>query len=259
MSIANRTGGVIVVSPLMPIPRPNMWLDSSRMLGLSDGNAVTDWYDISGNGNHATQATANNKPTYKTGIINSLPAILFQADAYGKSLNIPLNLIRNVSGASIFIVSRILAESGGNNRRFFQICINASTYSKLTALRPAADESKLDITGRTLDADVGTDYLSSTGILANDTNHVITVLADFAGAYIYGYNNGSLVASGALASAGTTNDTDAYAAAIGSNVGPETTGTLEGHIAEFILYKRTVTSTERAQIEAYLMTKYAIT
>jgi hypothetical protein len=43
----------------------------------SDGTAIGSLKDLSGNGHHAYQATAGNKPTYKTGIKNGCPAVLF--------------------------------------------------------------------------------------------------------------------------------------------------------------------------------------
>lgn len=45
----------------------------------SDGTAIGSWFDRSGNGRHAYQTTAGQKPTYKTSIKNGLPAALFAA------------------------------------------------------------------------------------------------------------------------------------------------------------------------------------
>lgn len=46
-------------------------------LGLADLAAVSSWTDTTGNGRHAVQATGANQPIYRTGIVNSLPAIRF--------------------------------------------------------------------------------------------------------------------------------------------------------------------------------------
>lgn len=43
----------------------------------ADTDTVQQWNDQSGNGNHATQATSGKRPTYRTGIKNSLPVIRF--------------------------------------------------------------------------------------------------------------------------------------------------------------------------------------
>lgn len=58
------------------LPHLQVWLDASQIVGLNDGDAVATWSDLSGNGNHYTQATASKRPTYKTGVQNSLPGVL---------------------------------------------------------------------------------------------------------------------------------------------------------------------------------------
>jgi hypothetical protein len=48
----------------------------------ADGDAVGQWQDQSSNLDHATQATANNKPTLKLNILNGLPALRFVSDDF---------------------------------------------------------------------------------------------------------------------------------------------------------------------------------
>lgn len=53
-----------------------LWQDDGRTTQVSaDDDAIGAWDDKSGNGEHVTQATAANRPTYKTGIVNSLPVV----------------------------------------------------------------------------------------------------------------------------------------------------------------------------------------
>lgn len=51
-----------------------LWLKADALV-LSDNDPVGTWADSSGQANDATEAT--NKPTYKTGILNSLPVVRF--------------------------------------------------------------------------------------------------------------------------------------------------------------------------------------
>ena len=53
-----------------------LWLKADS-LALSDGAAVSTWPDSSGLSNDATQATAGNKPIYKTSIVNGKPVVRF--------------------------------------------------------------------------------------------------------------------------------------------------------------------------------------
>ena len=52
-------------------PGIRLWLDANNVDGddtadsISDGTAIVQWIDKSGNNNHAGQATASNRPTYK--------------------------------------------------------------------------------------------------------------------------------------------------------------------------------------------------
>lgn len=54
-----------------------LWFDASTIAGHSDGDPVSTWPDASGNGRDATQGTAANRPTYRTGVQNGLPAVRF--------------------------------------------------------------------------------------------------------------------------------------------------------------------------------------
>jgi hypothetical protein len=59
-----------------------LWLDAEDTASITlNGSNVSQWSDKSGNGRHATQATAANQPAYDTSAINSKPAIVTNNDA----------------------------------------------------------------------------------------------------------------------------------------------------------------------------------
>jgi hypothetical protein len=61
-----------------------LYTDSGKTTPVSgDGDVVGCWADKSGNGKDAIQATTSKKPTYKTGIKNGLPALLFEPTGKG--------------------------------------------------------------------------------------------------------------------------------------------------------------------------------
>ncbi|HKY61518.1 MAG TPA: PKD domain-containing protein, partial [Gemmatimonadota bacterium] len=60
-----------------------LWLRADEIQGLADGDAVANWPDMSGVGNHATQSTASKRPVYRTNQINGLPAVFFDASNDG--------------------------------------------------------------------------------------------------------------------------------------------------------------------------------
>ncbi len=57
------------------------WWKADAIVGLNDGDLVASWTDSSGNGRTLTQTVAGSKPTYKTNILNSLPAVRFDGTA----------------------------------------------------------------------------------------------------------------------------------------------------------------------------------
>jgi hypothetical protein len=67
---------------------PSAYYAAWAITGLVDGDPVGTWLDLSGNGNHATQATAAKKPLYKVNIVNGQPVVRFDAvdDAMTTSL-----------------------------------------------------------------------------------------------------------------------------------------------------------------------------
>lgn len=67
-------GAPVGFTPLQ-LPGLKLWLDASQITGLVDGDPVATWSDLSGNGNHATQATGSKRPTYKVNIVNGRPVV----------------------------------------------------------------------------------------------------------------------------------------------------------------------------------------
>jgi hypothetical protein len=92
---------------------PKLWLDATAGVYkdagttlAADGETIQQWNDQSGQGNHAAQATAGQRPTYKTNVINGKPAIRFTS---GSATNVllPAGFDSAFSSAEIFIVLRI--------------------------------------------------------------------------------------------------------------------------------------------------------
>jgi len=55
------------------------WFEADAISGLASGASVSNWPDLSGRGNSATQAIASRQPTYVTGAMNGLPVVRFNA------------------------------------------------------------------------------------------------------------------------------------------------------------------------------------
>ncbi len=53
------------------------WFAANAFTGLTNGASISDWTDLSGNGDDAIQTNTNLQPIYVTNVINSLPVIRF--------------------------------------------------------------------------------------------------------------------------------------------------------------------------------------
>jgi hypothetical protein len=85
-----------------------LWLDSTTGLFdatsggsavTTDGSSVARWEDQSGNGNHVTQTTSNNRPILKTSIVNSRNVVRFD----GSNDNLSGGDILDFGDDSVFI------------------------------------------------------------------------------------------------------------------------------------------------------------
>jgi len=61
----------------VPSGSPTGWYSADGILGLEDNDPVGTWLDLSGNGNHLTQAITDRRPTYQTNEQNGLPVVRF--------------------------------------------------------------------------------------------------------------------------------------------------------------------------------------
>ena len=107
--------------------------DARYISGLSDGNAVSTWSDISGNATDATQSTANSQPLYKTATLGGSPSVRF--DGSDDHL---LHSITNATTCSIVVVlSRLSSQSSYRGLCAFGDSSTAGTMMLLRMDPPA--------------------------------------------------------------------------------------------------------------------------
>lgn len=94
------------------VPRSglNLWLKSTLGVTTVSGSNVSQWDDLSGSGNSATQSVAGNRPTLTANSINGQPAITFGASQF---LQIPAGMSDFTGGASIFALLKPTSVTAG--------------------------------------------------------------------------------------------------------------------------------------------------
>ncbi|HEY9786323.1 MAG TPA: hypothetical protein V6D17_13030 [Candidatus Obscuribacterales bacterium] len=78
---------------------------------MTSGSDVTQWTDVSGAGNHASQSNSANKPTLIANTINGAPVVSF--DGSSDFLQLPGGLANFTSGATIFLVTKPTSLTSG--------------------------------------------------------------------------------------------------------------------------------------------------
>lgn len=207
-----------------------LWYAADKITGLSDGAAVAQWDDLSGNNRHATQGTSGKRPTYKTNILNSEPVVRF---SFASSTSLLVTLASTISQPNtVFVVW-----SGYSNGTYLRALGSNSDGSGSPNLHHY--NNKIGFTaGNTIEYSktLPFSHLITTGV-TNGANSVV-------------YENGL---------SKTTGNAGAYG--WGSfRIGAfwTETGFLNGDIAEVIFYSAALSTADRQRVEKYLSGKYGI-
>jgi hypothetical protein len=214
-----------------------------------NNGTVRQWNDQSGNGNNATQNTAGNRPIYRTGQENNLPALQFTGDLFidGPALGIP-----GTSSATYFIAFRDTQTSlGGFNDGAGDFILDRTTATNgLMSLKPVTGS----FYGYQKRADGGGGLGGVSTTTAVNTNSKWIEMAHSKGVSYSIYYNG--------AQQGTTGDSDGNLTPPDLRIGRHATttnGGLRGFINELIAYSSVVNNAQRILINNYISAKYNIT
>lgn len=222
-----------------------LWLDArdASTLALS-GSSVTQWNDKSGKGNHVVQGTGANQPDYLTSGINALPAVSFSAA--NKNLAVADNAtFDHGPQIDVFVVAQRDTDTGGLQspiskyngstivREFF-ISVNSSDVWALTASTTGASGDIIIASATT--ATLGQGFVVECG--HNSTAGFVSING---GAFTYGPGSVGIVNSDSALTLGRVSGGDFY-----------------GKVSEVLFYTRCLNVAERAEVTAYLKSKWRI-
>jgi hypothetical protein len=214
-----------------------MWLDPTDLLdqGLVDGHHVATWNDTSGNNRDATQSGAA-EPVCKLDIINSWPVVRFAGGLY-HFLN--LHDMSALTEGEVFVVLKANGQPSADTPRsgLWQLGSNPSLYTF------SADGKIYEGFGST----VRKDAITPT---ANTSSAFRIYSAYSKSADWQNYINGV-----SQFSTGTNTVSFPAAPTLGGDGGSTN---FDGDIAEFLLYSRKLTGTERTNVLNFLTDKYGL-
>jgi hypothetical protein len=248
--IASSGGETVAETPFSPsdISGLTVWLKSdSGTSSTTDEGAISTWSDQSGNGNHFTQATGGNQPTYETTGINGKPVVNFDgSNDY---------MERNLSSfGTIFVVSRMSSVTsfkamvggrGTTGTPFDALLLGPNGTGSNPSFRWGIGAgSALELTG--LNGDI---VVNSPFIAVGEKTGTTSTSMRF-------WWNGSLRDSDTSASAPIAMDKMVVGA---GHYNDNVVDFWPGDIAEVILYDSSLTELQRINVEDYLAERWGVT
>ena len=238
-----------VVNPLYYSPA--LWIDFSDASSLSlSGSSITQANDKSGNGRHFSNVVGTNQPQLVSAALNGRSIARF--DGVNDELLLSTNgLMKNVTGATIYVVRRWAASPGSTSIMFK---IASATSATRGSLQGGNVANRNAVGGRTLDAD---GFVRVDSTTATDTQwKVQTGVFDIANTDLYLYVQSALEGSTlSYQSATTTSNTDSAHAAIGSGNFVSRFG---GDIAEILVFHEAHNAAKREDVWNYLRSRWSI-
>lgn len=211
---------------------------------ITSGSNISQWTDLSGNGNNATQSVSNNQPTLLSNIVNGLPTLNFNPTVHPQFLILPPGYANFTSGFYFFIVANPTAiyQAGG---RFLDLGVGSGSGTNSLGMTTASSTTSglFTYNGSTGSSITGSMTLNNYQLLEGTQNGAGTGTT---------YTNGILGTQSSLQNLVNISRGSNY---IGQFSGG---GSFyyQGQIAEMLIYNTALTATQRAATEAYLMQKY---
>lgn len=200
-------------------------------------DAVALWKDQSGLNNDFSQSTSGNRPTWRTSVVNSQHIVRF--DGSNDTLVGPS--FSSLTASEMFVVVKIDTDPPGVN-----------TAAGMWYFGSHATDSHYPFTDGTIYDAFGTTARKTTvnptpALTSPRLYNVVSVSGEWTS-----FLDGTQIYTTATNTVGFATTT--Y---IGSNVAVDRC--LDGDIAEFIIYNKKLSSAEKANVEAYIAARYALT
>lgn len=211
------------------------------------GGYVSTWADQSGNDNHFTQSTSDNRPGYSATTINNRPGITFNP-SFPEFLTRSDSDLSGVkmftSGATeftLFVVGSSNTRGSGTRSSFFSQYINNGQGSSFTLSRLSNGQFANSTLQNTVLTTAGNSSLNLHTTIYNSSTLIYRLnqsLVGSTGSVNIASQNGSLFRVGA------------------GNSSNSTSHALDGKIGEIIVFNRTLNAAELDYVENYLYDKW---
>ena len=232
-------------TPTIPPDIGNLvgWWDAASIAGLANDDPCGTWSDRSGLGNHVTQAgAASLKPTYKTGVQNSLPGVYFDGGDY--LFNHAIAAYFSGDDKPLSVVLALKITNGASP--YPLMCGNAATNA-LFGCGYNSDIikcAKVDDSAATKVAEAAYTYNNTAHIAAYKHTTVASAWASGAAKFV----------DQAADAGATTLDTFC----LGAGLIPTMSVNITGHLFSVLLYRSALSDADRVLIQNYQSAKWGI-
>ncbi len=227
------------------VAEENVYIDAGSTAGGNDAS-IQQWTDVSGNDNHAIQITTEQQPSLKTSEVNGFSALRFD----GSNDRMLAAGISTSNQLTLFVVVRhnglnhnndgiIHAAPTGNA---FSVDGNSKVVGMWTQVSDGV------VWGRGVESDKTIQSISKVTALSTGQFYIIS--QDYNGSAINQYVNGAI--AGTASYDGTLDSWTDF------GLGRQGDETLNGDIAEIIVYTNSLNTAQRYIIQNYLAAKYDI-
>ena len=229
-----------------------LWLKADS-LDLADGDAVTSWKDVSGNGHEFTQATASAQPSYTASDsdFNNMPLVACDGN---DEMSAPFSALLNTNQITLFAVAAVTTDND---------TYNGILVSRRTSPNVQGFNLYGNMTGSSNSWQFWYGRGANFGAISAGTDTVTVNQPSILTAQIAGGDGAGATATQTFRVDGVLKGTknEAFYKATAGNYGLGRVPTpyyLNGQIAEIIQYNRVLSATEVLQVEGYLADKYGI-
>ncbi|WP_409515154.1 beta strand repeat-containing protein, partial [Chryseobacterium sp.] len=228
----------LVTAPGGVVSNLNLWLKAD--LGTSttaDNTAISQWDDLSGVGNNATQSTTANRPSFQNNSGN----------------NINFNPVVNFDGTNDYFQLSNTLQPLGASQRTLVIPFSSSGFSVPISWGSNGANTLYTIRVNPIALDYGNGNVQSSGSGTSTNLNLMSAIYNGSAHTLYQLGK-------ALATNNISLNTSATLAALGADVWTGTySNFVSGKIPEAIMYSRGLSASELLRVHSYIAIKYGIT
>jgi len=234
------------------IPGLKLWLNAANTASLTfNGSTVSQVNDLSGNGFHATQTTANNQPTYQATGFNGRPTLYFDANDWAGAPATIADIFQTPTTSpqfAVFMACYMPTLANAGNIGFGSTNLTSGSRLFFQSNFGSGGNVFFDVVNVT----TGRVSVSGQSEAATTTPHIMSAYRF--GALMAFRRNASQVVGRADASGNYTSTTPTLI--IGKSA---TTEVSAMYLSEMLIYAATLTLSQVAAIERGLARKWGVT